>query len=167
MFPVHVAVLGGSLELLHWLVDVQLCPILVSREPKTGQLLSVQTSASRTLIDLAMSGRPKIDILMYLVNKGLSVQDVKDASLIPKTLEVMLKNGMSAISDPIPMLDIVVGPDESVTTIEDACALCCERPMDCVLNPCGHQLCCSECGLQLKACPVCKNKCTVLRVYRS
>jgi hypothetical protein len=41
-FPVHCAVMGGSLDLVRWLVDVQLCPLSVNRGPK-GQLLSVQS----------------------------------------------------------------------------------------------------------------------------
>ena len=85
--------MGGSIELVQWLVETQLCPLSGQRDPVTNRLSSVQTSASRTLLDLTMTGRPKLQILTYLVQKGLSVEDVKDKTLIPKTLELLLING--------------------------------------------------------------------------
>jgi len=170
--------MGGSLELVRWLVEIHLCPLSVIRSPK-GQLLSVQTSANRTLMDLAMAGKPKFEILRYLVRKGLSIHDAKDSSLAPKTLEAMLKAGLSPeprndpsnsasgialIEEDVNMID--ASYDDS-TTMEDLCALCCEKTMtDCVLIPCGHQCCCAECGQQIKNCPICKVDCSVLRVFR-
>ena len=170
-FPVHCAVMGGSLNLVRWLVDTHLCPISVLRNAK-GQLLSVQTSACRTLLDLAMSGKkPKTDILFYLVSKGLSIHDVKDTTLAPKTLEAMLKAGLDRPPSPVAAIienDQAMELDESVmtATLDDQCALCCERDMDCVLIPCGHQICCIECGHQIQNCPVCKVNCSVLRIFR-
>ena len=178
--------MGGSIALVRWLVETHLCPVSVTRNTK-GQLLSVQTSARRTLLDIAMTGRPKMEILAYLVGRGLSIYDVKDPTLAPKTLEVMLKGhnagmmvtGHNTISpahgvamignDDDEQHNIMMdtsGFDESVTTTEDHCALCCERSMDCVLIPCGHQICCTECGHQIKCCPVCKVNCSVLRIFR-
>jgi Zinc finger, C3HC4 type (RING finger) len=130
-------------------------------------------------LDLAMTGKVKVGILQYLIQRGLNIDDVKDHSLVPKTLEHMLKTGVmfNAVSSAI-----IVPPDDgmdvdtsdhdidysegSVTNMDDACTLCCEKSMDCVLIPCGHQLCCTECGHQLKSCPVCKVQCSVLRVFR-
>jgi hypothetical protein len=183
MFPVHCAILGGSLATLQWLVEMQGCPLSVKKDPKTNRALSLQTSASRTLLDLAMKGRPKIDILVYLIQNGLSISDVHDPSLAPKTLEVVLKAGFPIHSIDTLMPDMPVKTDESdkkfdvsrnkslvyeesVATLEDACVLCCERSTDCVLIPCGHQICCTDCGHQLTSCPVCKINCSVLRVYR-
>ena len=166
MFPIHCAVMGGSLELVKWLVESHLCPLSVQSDHRTGRSISVQTSASRTLLDLAMTGRPKIDILMYLIQKGLSIEDVKDPSLAPKTLEIIMKSGGISTGS-IREIDVVAcHAEESVATLEDACNLCCERAMDCVLQPCGHQVCCTECGKQLENCPVCKLNCSVLRIFR-
>lgn len=176
MFPVHCAVMGGSIEIVKWLVDIHLCPISVKNDPR-GHMLSVQTSASRTLLDLAMTGvmRSKVDILVYLLGKGLSITDVKDSSLIPKTLETILKVGREQnMLTNIPMMTdgnennhMVLDDDETDTALEDnACCLCYERPMDCVLTPCGHQMCCTDCGQQLTCCPMCKVQCSVLRVFR-
>ena len=173
MFPIHCAVMGGSLEIVQWLVDTQLCPISVKTD-SNGRKVSVQTSASRTLLDLAMTGvmRSKVDILVYLLRKGLTVYDVKDTSLIPKTLEAILKTGNAETHGLLPSCNIddtdnMVLDDETDTAQdENSCCLCYERSMDCVLTPCGHQLCCSECGQQLQNCPLCKVACTVLRVFR-
>jgi hypothetical protein len=168
-FPVHCAVMGGNLACLQWLVDTHLCPISVHKELKSGRPHSLQTSACRTLLDLAMTGRPKVDILVYLIHKGLSIHDVKNPLLLPKTLESLLQSGGlpnqrdSILHD---LHTIESSPDESVTTMEDLCILCCEKPMDCALVPCGHQVCCSDCGKQLNKCPICKVSCSILRIFR-
>lgn len=169
MFPIHCAVMGGSIKLVRWLVEVHDCPISVNVD-SLGRPLSVQTSASRTLLDLAMTGRSKTDILTYLIQRGLSVDDVKDKTLPAKCLHSILQLGLETLSTTHPENTNFVEDDEhdaSVTTLDDPCALCCERSMDCVLSPCGHQLCCSECAKQLEECPVCKAPCQILRVYRS
>jgi len=170
--------MGGSIELVRWLVESQLCPISVNRDKHTNRMLSVQTSANRTLLDLAMTGRPKLDVLVYLIQNGLSVEDLKDPSLVPKTLETALKlgslgpapgpggNPTSGDDLAVDEVNVIQYDDTTLTTLEDSCKLCCERSMDCVLQPCGHQMCCSDCGSQLSQCPICKAQCTVLRVYR-
>jgi hypothetical protein len=174
MFPIHCAVMGGSVDLVRWLVETHLVPISVPSDLKTGSMVSVQTSASRTLLDIAMTGvRPKVDILVFLVRKGLCITDVKDTSLIPKTFEAILKAGgsvqdMSVVTTPETEggRHMVVDDETATAVDENACCLCYERPMDCVLTPCGHQMCCTECGDHLSSCPVCKVQCSVLRVFR-
>ena len=85
--------MGGNLDLVKWLVEAHGCPISVKRSPMSGSLQSVQTSKSRTLMDIAMNGRPKIDILQYLVGKNLSASDTNDPSLASKTLDSLLSSG--------------------------------------------------------------------------
>lgn len=59
------------------------------------------------------------------------------------------------------------GDDESVaTTIEDECIICCSRAIDCVFTPCGHQVSCLKCSNQLRNCPICCNKSTVVKIFR-
>ena len=82
--------MGGNLDLVKWLVDAHGCPISMKRSPSSGKLQSVQTSKSRTLMDLVMTGRPKIDILQYFVSKNLSVSDTNDTSLVAKTFETLM-----------------------------------------------------------------------------
>lgn len=170
-FPIHCAVMGGSLELVKWMVEAHDVPLSVRRDPKSGLLLSVQTSKSRTLVDLAMTGRPKIPILGYLVSKNLSVLDCKDPTLAPKTLQTLMSAGYrferkdgSAELDVSDLQSLL--SRSSQDTLEDGCIICCEKHMDCVLTPCGHQVCCSDCGIRLAHCPVCKQKSTVLKVRK-
>ena len=95
MFPVHCCTLGGNVKLLQWLVDRQLCPLSVKRDPKSGIKLSLKTSSDRTLIDLAMVGKQtKVDVLAFLIQKGLSVSDLAEPSLAGRTLETLLKSGL-------------------------------------------------------------------------
>lgn len=85
--------MGGNLDLVKWLVEKEDCPVSVRRDPKSGMLCSIQTSARRTLVDLAMTGKPKIEILSFLIQKNLSVLDTKYPKLAPKTLETLLSAG--------------------------------------------------------------------------
>ena len=239
-FPVHCAVMGGNLAILKWLVDGHCCPIAVRRDQRSKHLVSVQTSEDRSLVDLAMTGKPKLDILRYLVmEKSLSVTDIKDSSLVPKALEALLRAGIPLVptdnnnsrrtASPVEdgLVHIVADDDvdveESLTTLDDAvrsfqspcslrtvrecsfnpikafavslslshththtsrpisfcccyatlsylrhtqCIICCSQPMNSVLTPCGHQVCCEECGKSLQTCPVCKADCSVLRIFR-
>lgn len=158
------------MDLVKWLVEKEDCPLSVRKDPKSGMLCSVQTSARRTLIDLAMTGKPKIEILSFLVQKNLSVLDTKDPKLAPKTLQMLLGAGFrferrEGSIESLRHMDI--SDHMSVTTtIEDACIICCEKAMDCVATPCGHQMCCSDCGSRMTSCPMCKKTCSILRIYR-
>jgi len=125
-----------------------------------------------------------VDILKYLIQKGLSIDDVKDSALAPKTLEAVMKADAAggAVADALVHREgnraneveymireiNVIEPEGSIasSTLDDPCKLCCEKVMDCVLVPCGHQMCCADCGMQLSQCPICKVQCTVLRIYR-
>jgi len=168
MFPIHCAVMGGNVELVKWLVEREDCPLSVRQDPKSGMQCSVQTSARRTLIDLAMTGKPKIDILSYLVQKNLSVLDTKDPKLAPKTLQTLLGAGFrfEKRDGETESFQLVENSDHvSVTTMDEACVICCEKQMDCVFM-CGHQMCCSDCGKKMDNCPVCKRACSILKIYR-
>jgi hypothetical protein len=122
-------VMGGNLQLVKWLVETHGCPISVKRDAKSGFMLSVQTSANRSLIDLAMTGRPKIDILSYLVQKGLSVTDNKDPNLAPKTLQTMMKAGFvfhrkEQSDDELEPQVMDASESASVATLDDMVCFC-------------------------------------------
>jgi Zinc finger, C3HC4 type (RING finger) len=197
--------MGGNLAALRWLVEAH-CTPMTTRDPR-ARMISVQTSEGRTLLDIAMTGKsPKMDILVYLIQHGIRINDMKDPALAPKTLEVLLKgncmvsppprssgNALLASRGNPPMIEVDVVMEEedddeanaaaaisdrsdgmtsiaSATTAlvddDDLCALCCESKMDCVLLPCGHQVCCFRCGNMLTSCPACKVSCSVLRIFR-
>ncbi len=57
--------------------------------------------------------------------------------------------------------------DESVaTTVDDTCIICCDKPIDCVFNKCGHQVCCLKCTEHLTKCPICNEKCEAIRIFK-
>lgn len=114
------------MELVKWLVEKEDCPLSVKRDPRSGINYSVQTSAHRTLIDLAMTGKPKIDILSYLIQKNLSVLDTKDPKLAPKTLQTLLGAGFrfERKEGEIESFSLVESSEHmSVGTLEDAVSL--------------------------------------------
>ena len=46
------------------------------------------------------------------------------------------------------------------------CIICYDERIDCVLTPCGHQICCIKCSSSLSNCPVCNTSCSYIRTYR-
>ena len=36
------------------------------------------------------------------------------------------------------------------------CVVCLERAREVAFDPCGHFVCCSECGLRVSTCPLCR-----------
>lgn len=163
MFPLHCAVLGRNLDIVKWLVDSYGCPLFKKRNSASDMLQSIQTSKSRTLLDIAMTGRPKIDILAYLVSKNMDVSDTKDPCMASRFLQTLLSPGNELLNTPGNPNSCC---DSSVSTVEDACIFCYEREFDCVFVPCGHQVCCLDCGKHLTECPMCKQTCNVLKIFK-
>lgn len=48
----------------------------------------------------------------------------------------------------------------------EACIICYDNSIDCVMTPCGHQVCCLNCSSNLSACPVCNNKGEFIKIFR-
>jgi hypothetical protein len=48
----------------------------------------------------------------------------------------------------------------------DLCIICCDRKIDCVATPCGHQVCCLECTTTLSVCPVCNSRGEFIKIFR-
>jgi len=70
------------------------------------------------------------------------------------------KYGYSSLSDD-------ADDEQSIaTTVDDPCVICYEKTIDCVLTPCGHQICCLECSKELSKCPICASSCQAIRIYR-
>jgi hypothetical protein len=47
------------------------------------------------------------------------------------------------------------------------CIICFANTIDCVVTPCGHQICCMQCSTHISRCPVCCVDCSFMRVYKS
>ncbi|XP_055887551.1 death-associated inhibitor of apoptosis 2-like isoform X1 [Biomphalaria glabrata] len=58
--------------------------------------------------------------------------------------------------------------EEKVTTDRTLCKVCLENEIAMVFLPCGHFVCCFNCSLQIKTCPVCRTAIKgVVRAYIS
>jgi len=56
--------------------------------------------------------------------------------------------------------------DDVSETRDDTCIICYDNTIDCVLTPCGHQICCMQCSSNMSTCPVCTVPCSSMRVYK-
>lgn len=120
-YPVHAASLGGSLELLRWLVDDRCCPIKSVRLSGINSSASVRytpivTSKGRSLLGIAMANN-NVHMVRYLVvKKKLSISAERDITpaMVLQNLETVLPlipdvtDGMA--SDVIDMPSEVTSP---------------------------------------------------------
>jgi hypothetical protein len=187
-------------------VEEHFCPIKTTAacngRRKNANEVSVMTSKGRSLLGIAMSGL-KVDILRYLVvEKNVSVFEIKDLKVSLRALETVLlalpAQGESVLPNcreiAVPRWDdgnyddddfddySSLGEDNSTScfqggtsnadrsqqgnTSEDICIICYDNPIDCVITPCGHQICCLECSSNMDSCPVCNADGQFIRIFR-
>ena len=92
--PIHCAVEGGNLTLLRWLVEEHYCPIKKisssNNKKRKGRDIPITTSKGRTLLSIAMKNL-NVDMLRYLVvDKKMSILEVKDLHTSLRALEAVL-----------------------------------------------------------------------------
>jgi FYVE zinc finger len=98
-YPVHCAVLGGSLGLLKFLVDDNCCPIKSVRVAGSGKdsaskYTPIVTSKGRSLLGIALENE-NLQILRYLVaEKGIMLSGERDVTqdLLCRNLEKLLRH---------------------------------------------------------------------------
>ena len=80
---------------------------------------------------------------------------------------------MLQVDDETDRLSVLSDDDLNTTTefkdesmINDECILCYDNSIDCVMTPCGHQVCCLQCSANLDTCPVCNSKGTFIRIFK-
>jgi len=98
-YPVHCAVLGGSLELLKWLIEEHCCPLRSIRvssgrqRDAAGTYTPILTSKGRSLLGIALENR-NIDIVHYLVvKKRMMITAEKGISneILTQNLDLVLR----------------------------------------------------------------------------
>ena len=165
------------------------------KKPKRGGSadLPILTSKSRSVLGIAM-GSLHVDILRYLiVDCGVSIYESKDLKSSLRALEAVLLalpgnkgeyEGDEAVHrwddasyDGNVSLTSSLGSgtlhDDNGTLGSktskrnaDSCIICYDRAIDCVMTPCGHQVCCLECSANLSACPVCNIRGEFIKIFR-
>jgi Zinc finger, C3HC4 type (RING finger)/Ankyrin repeats (3 copies) len=162
---------------------------------KRGIDIPLLTSKGRSVLQIAMENL-HIDIVRYLsVDRNVSVYEVKDLALSLRILEsalvAMPRNSLSIqnrgldakwaddelceddasdISGSIygnnPRRDDSTHGSRRTGEMTDSCIICYDNSIDCVITPCGHQICCLGCAENMKNCPVCNVKCEFIRIFR-
>eukprot|EP00934_Nitzschia_sp_Nitz4_P009017 Nitzschia sp. Nitz4//scaffold8_size234185//118341//121948//NITZ4_001266-RA/size234185-snap-gene-0.16-mRNA-1//1//CDS//3329559833//9007//frame0 len=156
-----------------------------------GSYTPILTSKGRSLLGIALGNR-NIGIVRYLVvekrmllsaEKNLSVETlVQNLDLVLRVLpeEILGEQGLdqsgrntsgvgsshSGADIDITTLGAAVLDDQAEGLGENECIICFDNPIDCVMTPCGHQICCLQCGNNISRCPVCQVECSPMRVFK-
>lgn len=160
----------------------------------SNSFTEISTSKGRSLLGIALENR-NVGIVRYLVvEKGIQLSGEKDITMdtLCRNLDLVLRllpedaatGNSSENAHGLPP-DLVSNGHEPPTgdtrysntdvrgldtasdgSVSDACIICFDRTIDCVATPCGHQVCCLDCGQNITKCPVCAVDCSFMRVFR-
>jgi len=153
----------------------------------------ILTSKNRSVLTIGIDNI-HVKVLRYLVvDNGFSIYESKDLRSSLRALEAVLNalpSGLreyrsddfshrwdDAVFDEGTSVASSLGADATFPGSEfdestsnhidaDACIICCDNTIDCVITPCGHQVCCLSCSKNLSTCPVCNNRGEFIRIYR-
>ncbi|GMI08113.1 hypothetical protein TrVE_jg11757 [Triparma verrucosa] len=50
---------------------------------------------------------------------------------------------------------------------DDQCAVCMDKGVEGCFTPCGHMVCCVDCGEALDSCPICREACFFIKTFRN
>jgi hypothetical protein len=152
----------------------------------------ILTSNNRSVLTIAMEGL-HVDIMRYLVvDNNVSIYGTKDLKSSLRALEAVLLalpsvKGQRRIHTLDPRWDqdsfdehsfgssldgdLTMGGETHASSkmtkaASDSCIICYENSIDCVMTPCGHQVCCLKCSKNLKLCPVCNVKGEFIKIFR-
>mmetsp|Transcript_17777 Transcript_17777/g.26935 ORF Transcript_17777/g.26935 Transcript_17777/m.26935 type:complete len:724 (-) Transcript_17777:24-2195(-) len=164
-----------------------------TKKGKKGFDTPILTSKRRSILAIAMANR-NVDVLRYLViEKNVDVHDIKDLSMALRALERVLAEVPVRNSSLHETVETKTRWDEDMyneddasdqeyqqsysddsstiasrqnNEISDSCIICCDNTIDCVITPCGHQICCLDCSENIATCPVCNVDCQFIRVFK-
>ncbi len=189
--PVHCAAHGGNLRLLMWLIEDRHCQIFVDAKSKvalgdglrrsvlgiaargghlgmTRYLLAVQKCNISEVTELPALWRI---IMALLEEEGKAHPPPAAAESLPYALPCpdvpfTATSYLSDISEVIPTAPPVMEEAAVPFSAQNECIVCFEKVRNCTLVPCGHLVCCYECGLKLNQCCVCRqNVQSVVRTF--
>lgn len=93
-YPVHCAILSGSLTTLKWLVQNHYCPIHSTnkRIPCTLDYHAVLTTEKKSVLSLAMENQ-ELSILYYLIIElGINIMQYDNLTVSLKTIQLLLRH---------------------------------------------------------------------------
>lgn len=153
----------------------------------------ILTSKGRSLLGIAIGNR-NIGIIRYLVvekrmllsaEKSLSIETLTanldlvlrilpESAVLEQALDSSTTSRSSTRHDStndmgeISAIMVPGGPDEDSggSSDSDVCIICFDATINCVFTPCGHQICCLNCGNHISRCPVCSVECSPMRVFK-
>lgn len=156
----------------------------------------ILTSKNRSVLTIAMTSLNVEVLRYLVVDNGVSIYESKDLLSSLRALEAVLlalplSKGHRRIECSDPRWDDqsydghsytssfegdgdgeqTVGAETHASSSmkkggADCCIICYENPIDCVMTPCGHQVCCLECSSNMHVCPVCNVKGEFIKIFR-
>jgi hypothetical protein len=149
-----IAMAGQKVQILHYLINQKGLKFNDSQKKEQASLAALE-AVLRAFPSPA--GKPE---------KLTSGQTKSEHNLY--TIKDAYSDDESCADGDEPILEDEDFDDEQsvMTTIDDPCVVCCNQTIDCVLTPCGHQICCLECGMKMNKCPICAESCVCIRIFR-
>ena len=156
----------------------------------------ILTSKNRSVLTIAMTSLNVEVLRYLVVDNGVSIYESKDLLSSLRALEAVLlalpsSKGHRRIDNSDPRWDDqsyddghsfassfdgdddgnqTVGAETHASSMKkggaDCCIICYENSIDCVMTPCGHQVCCLECSRNMHVCPVCNVKGDFIKIFR-
>jgi hypothetical protein len=124
--------------------------------------------------DLTVSLRALQAVLLALPQRSVGGPDIVDSEIAPTHWDNEYftedSNSCSSLGEESGMVTMdsstVVSRAQSEQAATDICIICYDNQIDCVITPCGHQICCLKCSDSMKCCPVCNSYCNFIKIYR-
>jgi len=184
---VDIAIQDKHVDILQYLVNKKKIPVssdgtkdasLIALEAvlkacaTTPQKDSIQKSSSSTekskvKVPRKRSNEKHNEISKVAVVEAAPLYNIPNAYVVDDDSEQDESSDMDESDDENVINNVESNDDQSVaTTVKDACVICYENSIDCVLTPCGHQICCLRCSHSMSICPFCSAPCSAIRIFK-
>jgi len=112
-------------------------------------------------------GKRCYDMQKQSGSRRLQIEDDGDKSVSSAESESSVESAKSDdIRSPSRTAEHRVRSD-SVDDVNNDCRICFQKQVECVLAPCGHQVCCMECGERVTTCPICSQNCYAIKTFKA
>ena len=127
-----------------------------SQEEAAGALWNLAFKNATNKVAIVAAGA--VDPLVVMRDAGGRLKEV--AAVVLKELD------LAAIASQLQTLEKASRKRRREEECVRHCVVCLERAREVAFDPCGHFVCCSECGLRVSTCPLCRGAIEKkLRIY--